>query len=164
MDSVNRTGPDDVRASEQPRDDRGDDRGDEPVPPPPPDDLPVEPAVAFGVEGYDPADPWNASLYVETANVLSVLPLTPKTLDGLLGTLMEVNHAQRSALGVTEESPEADDAEERPGAIQRMTRVARLATGSQPVNRLWNTSTRGRVIIIGFVVLFVLIGVILSTL
>lgn len=160
MDSVNRTGPDDVRASEQPRDGQGDESG----PPPPPDDLPVESAVAFGVEGYDPADPWNASLYVETQNVLTVLPLTPKTLDGLLGTLMEVNHAQRSALGVTDESPDADDAEERPGAIQRMTRVARLATGSQPVNRLWNTSTRGRVIIIGFVVLFVLIGVILSTL
>lgn len=161
MTSAGQTAPDDGGVPEQ----FADDRRDEAEAPPPPPDLPVEPAVAFGVEGYDPSDPWNASLYVETANVLTVLPLTPKTLDGLLGTLMEVNHAQRTALGVSDEPADPDSAEhERAGAIRRLTRAARVATGSQPVTRVWNTSTRGRVIIIGFVVLFVLIGVILSTL
>lgn len=162
MDSVNRTGSDDDVQTHAPDAVPTDSRRDDPEPPPPPADLPVEPAVAFGVEGYDPDDPWNASLYVESANLVTVLPLTPKTLEGLLGTLMEVNRAQRTALGVTDEA--SDDAAERPGAIARVTRVARLATGSQPVSRLWNASTRGRVIIIGCVVLFVLIGVILSTL
>lgn len=135
-------------------------------PPPPPPDLPVEHAVAFGVEGYDPDDPWNAALYVEADNVLTVLPLTPKTLEGLLGSLSEVDQAQRSALGATNErTTDVDDEEaDRPKAMQRVAHAARVMTGNQPVYRLWNTSTRGRVIIIGAAVLFVLIGVILSVL
>ncbi len=127
-------------------------------------DLPLEPAVAFGVEGYDPDDPWNAVLCVESENAVTVLPLTPRSLDYLVATLGEVRDTQRLALGVdpTGEAEPAPD--ERSGTLQQVARAARLATGSAPVARLWNTSTQGRLIIIGGAALFVALGIVASVL
>lgn len=131
------------------------------------DELPYVPAVAFGVEGYDPEDPWNAVLCVESDEAVTVLPLTPKTLEGLLGALGEVRAGQRVALRLSpDEEEETYDSEpppeERQGIFRRVASVARLATGSTSVSRAWNESLRGRLTIIAGAVLFVLLGVILS--
>ncbi len=127
--------------------------------------LRLEPATAFGVEGYDPADPWNAVLCVENETVATVLPLTPRSLDHLLAGLVAVRDAQRAALGG--EPPVLDDEAgatpvERPGALRQVGNAARLATGSASVARLWNDAGRGRMVIIGGAVLFVLIGFLAS--
>ncbi|SDR97471.1 hypothetical protein SAMN04489717_1210 [Actinopolymorpha singaporensis] len=131
-----------------------------------PADLRLEPATAFGVEGYDPADPWNAVLCVENETVATVLPLTPRSLDHLLAGLIAVRDAQRAALGA-EPAPVLDGEagaplDERPGALRQVGNAARLATGSASVARLWNDAGRGRMVIIGGAVLFVLIGFLAS--
>lgn len=125
-----------------------------------PDDLPVEEAIAYGIEGFDPDDPWNAVMCVESERAVTVLPLTPKNLDLLVGRLAEVREAQRAALGV----PSSEDAVpgDRPSALQHVAHAARVATGSAQVARLWHTSLRGRLIIIGGAVLFVLLGLVAS--
>jgi hypothetical protein len=134
------------------------------VPPDEPDaDLPWDEATAYGVEGFDPDDPWNAILCVESERSVTMLPLTPKSLEQLVGSLAEVRDAQRVALGM---SPSEDESElirgARPGALRQVAQAAQLATGSAPVSRLWQTSTRGRMIIIGGAVLFVALGIIAS--
>ena len=126
-------------------------------------DLPLEEATAYGIEGFDPDDPWNAVLCVESERAVTVLPLTPKSLGHLVDTLVEVDAAQRRALGVDpEDSPSGFG--ERPRAFSQVSQAARLATGSAPVARLWQTSTRGRIIIIGGAVLFVVFGIVASVL
>jgi hypothetical protein len=137
--------------------DQGDPSGDTAA------DLPWDEATAYGVEGYDPDDPWNAILCVESERSVTMLPLTPKSLEQLVGSLAEVRDAQRVALGM---SPSEDESElirgARPGALRQVAQAAQLATGSAPVSRLWQTSTRGRMIIIGGAVLFVALGIIAS--
>jgi hypothetical protein len=138
----------------------------------PQDSLPElawEPAMAYAIEGYDPDDPWNAVLCVEGRTTEVVLDLTPTHLDRLVAGLVEVRDAQRTALGVELDSDgdetEPDDGqteEEKRRTLGRVTQAARLATGSAPVSRLWNSGTRGRMIIIGGAGLFVLLGVILN--
>ena len=127
-----------------------------------PDDLPLDEATAYGIDGYDPDDPWNAVLCVESERAVTILPLTPKSLDQLVSTLGEVRDAQRFALGVHGDSDAG--LPERPGVFHQMADAARVATGSAPVARLWQTSTRGRVIIIGGAVLFVVLGIVASAL
>ncbi|MET9019445.1 hypothetical protein ABZV93_05650 [Actinopolymorpha sp. NPDC004070] len=132
--------------------------------------LRLEPATAFGVEGYDPADPWNAVLCVENETVATVLPLTPRSLDHLLAGLVAVRDAQRVALGAEPAPDLVGEAgatlDERPGerlsALRQVGNAARLATGSASVARLWNDAGRGRMVIIGGAVLFVLIGFLAS--
>jgi hypothetical protein len=131
--------------------------------------LRLEPATAFGVEGYDPADPWNAVLCVENDTVATVLPLTPRSLDHLLAGLVAVRDAQRAALGgeppvLDEEAGAGPDEHrgERPGALRQFGNAARLATGSASVARMWNDAGGGRWVIIGGAVLFVLIGFLAS--
>lgn len=126
------------------------------------DDLPLEDATAYGIEGYDPDDPWNAVFWIESERAATVLPLTPTSLDHLVGTLTEVRDAQRLALGVLPEDDGDVGIDERPGAFRQVTRAARLATGSAPVARLWQTSVRGRMIIIGGAVVFVVLGIVAS--
>lgn len=131
------------------------------------DDLPLEAATAYGIEGYDPDDPWNAVLCVENEHAVTVLPLTPKSLDHLVAALSEVRDAQRIALGVDpDDIPGPDEPSEteerRSGALRQMTHAARFATGSASVARLWNTSLKGRMVIIGGAVLFVLLGFLAS--
>jgi hypothetical protein len=132
-------------------------------------ELAWEPATAYAIEGYDPDDPWNAVLCVEGRTTEVVLDLTPTHLDRLVAGLAEVRDAQRAALGVELDSDgdetEPDDGrteEEKRRTLGRVTQAARLATGSAPVSRLWNSGTRGRMIIIGGAGLFVLLGVILK--
>ncbi|GAB3404954.1 hypothetical protein [Flindersiella endophytica] len=132
-------------------------------------ELAWEPATAYAIEGYDPDDPWNAVLCVEGRTTEVVLDLTPTHLDRLVAGLVEVRDAQRVALGVELDSDvdetEPDDGqteEEKRRTLGRVTQAARLATGSAPVSRLWNSGTRGRMIIIGGAGLFVLLGVILK--
>ncbi|REF36550.1 hypothetical protein [Thermasporomyces composti] len=124
------------------------------------DDLPIDEATAFGVEDFDPDDPWNAVLCVESERAVTVLPLTPKNLDLLVERLDEVREAQRTALGVP--SPEGTTRDDRPGALHQLAHAARLATGSAHVARVWHTSPQGRLVIIGGAVLFVLLGLIAS--
>lgn len=126
-------------------------------------DLPWDEATAYGVEGYDPDDPWNAVLCVESDRSVTMLPLTPKSLDQLVGSLVEVREAQRLALGMSTSEDEGELVRnERPGALRQVASAAQLATGSASVSRLWQTSTRGRMIIIGGAVLFVALGIIAS--
>jgi hypothetical protein len=128
-------------------------------------ELPLDEATAYGIEGFDPDDPWNAVLCVESDRAVTVLPLTPKSLGQLVGTLGEIHAAQRQALGVeTEDDPLVPEEQERPRAFGQVAQAARLATGSAPVARLWQTSTRGRIIIIGGAVLFVVLGIVASVL
>jgi hypothetical protein len=128
-----------------------------------PAELPLEEATAYGIEGFDPDDPWNAVLCVESERAVTVLPLTPKSLGQLVGTLGEIHAAQRQALGVETED-ELPGPEARPRAFGQVAQAARLATGSAPIARLWQTSTRGRIIIIGGAVLFVVLGIVASVL
>ena len=142
-----------------------------------------EQAVAFGIEGFDPADPWNAALCVEGEGTGTVLPLTPRHLDYLTAQLEEVRHAQRAALGVPEaaegrddgatveprteegdhdESDERDDPDDRTSLSRRLAHVARIATGSQHVAALWNGSPGGRLGIIAVTLVFVGLGIVLS--
>lgn len=122
-------------------------------------ELPWEPASAYSIEGYDQDDPWNAVLCVEGQSTEIVLELTPTHLDRLVAGLSDVRDAQRRALGAGADEP--DPGEEHHG-LGRVTAAARVATGSAPVAQLWNSGTNGRLIIIGGVVLFVLLGAILS--
>jgi hypothetical protein len=133
------------------------------VPPDEPDaDLPWDEATAYGVEGFDPDDPWNAILCVESDRSVTMLPLTPKSLDHLVGSLGEVREAQRLALGIAGSEDDGDMVRDaRPGAFRQVAHAAQLATGSAPVSRLWQTA-RGRLIIIGGAGLFVALGIIAS--
>jgi hypothetical protein len=126
------------------------------------DTLPLEAATAYGVEGYDPDDPWNAVLCIESERAVTVLPLTPKSLGDLVSSLAEVQDAQRFALGVGEIDGGAGQRADRAGAFRNVAAAARFATGSAPVARLWQASTQGRLVIIGAVVLFVVIGIVAS--
>ena len=134
------------------------------------DHLPLEEATAYGVEGYDPDDPWNAVLCVESERAVTVLPLTPKSLGELVSSLAEVQDAQRFALGAdglggVEGVGSVEGVEGRRGerrAFRNVADAARFATGSAPVARLWQTSMRGRLIIIAGAVLFVVIGIVAS--
>jgi hypothetical protein len=87
--------------------------------------------------------------------------LTPRSIDQLLSSLEEVRDAQRHALGLEPEA-ESEPASRRPGALHQMAHAARVATGSAPVARLWQTSLRGRMVIIGGAVLFVALGILAS--
>lgn len=134
-----------------------------------PAELPWEPATAYSIEGYDQDDPWNAVLCVEGRTTEVVLELTPTHLDRLVSGLVEVRDAQRAALGAEPErgvdeteTGDGQTAEEKGRTLGRVTQAARLATGSAPVSRLWNSGTNGRMVIIGGAVLFVLLGVILK--
>src|SRR5690606_3702925 len=131
-------------------------------------ELPMDAATAVSVEGYEQDDPWNSALCVEATTAVTVLPLTPKTPGGLLEMLSEVDHAQRAALGI---GPRAEDVGDGDEALpddetgsrgQRFASAARVVTGSMPVARLWNASTRGRVIIIVGACLFVVLGVLFA--
>lgn len=135
------------------------------------EEPPWEQARAFGVDGFDPDDPWNAALCIEGDTVTTVLPLTPKHLDYLVVQLDDVRRAQRAALGVPDELPaEAQEGDRtgspatarHPRALRRVAHAARLATGSEPVARVWRESARGRLTIILGVLVFVGLGVILS--
>ncbi|MEQ7126926.1 hypothetical protein ABN034_20620 [Actinopolymorpha sp. B11F2] len=126
-------------------------------------DLPWDEATAYGVEGFDPDDPWNAVLCVESDRSVTLLPLTPRSLDHLVGSLGEVREAQRLALGMSASGDEGDVVQQaRHGAFRQVAHAAQLATGSAPVSQLWQTSTRGRLIIIGGAGLFVALGIIAS--
>lgn len=129
-------------------------------------ELELEQAVAFGVDGYDPEDPWNAVLYLEGETTVTLLPLTPTHLDALIPQLDEVRDGQRAALGVPagEADPRLEPEVERPRPLHRMAHAARLATGSEPVARLWRDSIRGKVTLIAAVVLFILAGALLGLL
>src|SRR5690606_4636691 len=132
-----------------------------------------EPATAYAIEGFEPDDPWNAVLCLEGRTTEVVLELTPTHLDRLVSGLSEVRQAQRAALGVAEERPGAEGPEgrldeegmavaERPAALGRVAPAGRLAAGSAPVARLCTSGSRGRLIVIGGALTFVLLGVILS--
>lgn len=130
-------------------------------------ELPLEPVTAFGVEGYDPEDPWNAALCVETETGASLLALTPKTLDALIGALGEVDDAQRRALGIPPSQPQDASEEESPGEAHSFDGVvhrARVLTGSAQLGRLWGESPRGPLVVIGGAILFVVLGILFSVL
>lgn len=127
------------------------------------DELLYEQAVAFGVEGYDADDPWNAVLCLEGSTTATVLPLTPTHLDYLVQHLGEVRDAQRIALGASAEQVD-DSVDEKPRALQRVAHMARMATGSEGVSRAWAGSVRGRITIIAVTLILVSLGVILSVL
>lgn len=134
-----------------------------------------EAATAYSIEGFEPDDPWNAVLCMEGRTTEVVLELTPTHLDRLVNGLAEVRHAQRAALGASDTRPEHEaDGDEPPpdetgtaatdraSTLERVAHAARVATGSAPVARLWNSGNRGRLIVIGGALTFVLLGVILS--
>lgn len=127
-------------------------------------ELELEQAVAFGVDGFDPEDPWNALLYLEGDATVTVLPLTPTQLDHLVPQLQEVRDSQRAALGLPSDGATSEVVEDRLGAVRRVAHAARVATGSEPVARLWRESLRGKVTLIAAVLVFILAGALLGLL
>lgn len=127
-------------------------------------ELELEQAVAYGVDGFDPDDPWNAVLYLEGETTVTVLPLTPTQLDHLVPQLLEVRNGQRAALGLPADGVVAEEPEDRPAGLRRVAHAARVATGSEPVARLWRESVRGKVTLIVAVAAFILAGLLLGVL
>jgi hypothetical protein len=129
-----------------------------------PAELPIEDARAYGVDGFDPDDPWNAVLWLESDRAITALPLTPRSLDQIVASLTEVRDAQRLALGMGAADTGDDGRSRSRGMLGGLSHAARVATGSAPVSRLWQSSSRGRWVIIGGAIGFVVLGVIASLL
>ncbi|HSX96848.1 MAG TPA: hypothetical protein VLG91_05585 [Streptomyces sp.] len=144
-----------------------------PVPAPAAVPMPqVFPADRAWVDGYEPGNPWQARLCVETPYGTFAYPLTPNTIPELLEQMVLVAQEQQGLpVGFdTEPDPEAEpgtapanveDDQEQPGNLHG-GRAARL-TGWALVHDLWEREDpTARIVMGAIVVVLLLLGIVLS--
>jgi hypothetical protein len=132
----------------------------------------VFPADRAWVDGYEPGNPWQARLCVETPYGTFAYPLTPNTIPELLEQMVLVAQEQQGLpVGFdTEPDPEAEpgtapanveDDQEQPGNLHG-GRAARL-TGWALVHDLWEREDpTARIVMGAIVVVLLLLGIVLS--
>ncbi|MFF1543692.1 hypothetical protein [Streptomyces sp. NPDC058291] len=127
-------------------------------------------AEAAWVDGYEPGDPWQARLCVQTPYGTFVYPLTPNTIPELLEQMVLVAQEQQGLPVGFEETAEPEPVEsggeegDQPGAAPGLHdgRAARL-TGWAVVHDLWEREDPTARIVMGAIVAaLLLLGVFLT--
>ncbi|MEV5873606.1 hypothetical protein AB0L75_05090 [Streptomyces sp. NPDC052101] len=122
------------------------------------------------IDGYEPGDPWQARLCLETPYGIAAYPLTPNTIPDLLEPMVLVAQEQQGLpVGLdTEPEPEETRAEEQDGdedsvaARLQSGRAARL-TGWAVVHDLWEREDpTARIVMGAIVVALLLLGIFLT--
>ncbi|MGW2489399.1 hypothetical protein ACWCV9_19595 [Streptomyces sp. NPDC001606] len=128
------------------------------------------PASRAWVDGYEPGDPWQARLCLETPYGTVAYPLTPNTIPDLLEPLVLVAQEQQGLpVGLDAEpelAPAASQAvdEDDEGLTTRIQsgRAARL-TGWAVVHDLWEREDpTARIVMGAIVVVLLLLGIVLT--
>ncbi|MFD9394384.1 hypothetical protein ACFWBB_27720 [Streptomyces sp. NPDC060000] len=122
------------------------------------------------VDGYEPGNPWQARLCVETPYGTFAYPLTPNTIPELLEQMVLVAQEQQGLpVGIDDDSQpspsdDEDDGGEQPhlGARLQGGRAARM-TGWAVVHDLWEREDPTARIVMGAVVVgLLLLGIFLT--
>ncbi|MER6788418.1 hypothetical protein ABT330_28050 [Streptomyces sp. NPDC000658] len=122
------------------------------------------------VDGYEPGNPWQASLCVETPYGTFAYPLTPNTMPELLEQMVLVAQEQQGLPVGFDEEPEAprtdDEAveEDEQSLTARLQggRAARLS-GWSVVHELWEREDpTARIVMGAIVVVLLLLGIFLT--
>ncbi|WP_406007708.1 hypothetical protein OG440_17245 [Streptomyces sp. NBC_00637] len=122
------------------------------------------------IDGYEPGNPWQANLCVETPYGIFAYPLTPNTIPELLEQMVLVAQEQQGLPVGIDEDPEplpADgegDGEEQQPLAARLQggRAARL-TGWAVVHDLWEREDpTARIVMGAVVVVLLLLGIVLT--
>ncbi|SOD75711.1 hypothetical protein SAMN06272781_3524 [Streptomyces sp. 1222.2] len=123
------------------------------------------------VDGYEPGNPWQARLCMETPYGTFVHPLTPNTIPDLLEPLVLVAQEQQGMPvgfgpdedpGPEDEDVDGEDDEQRWSRRVQSGRAARLS-GWSAVHNLWQREDpTARIVMGGIVVLVLLIGILVS--
>ncbi|MER6960875.1 MULTISPECIES: hypothetical protein [unclassified Streptomyces] len=121
------------------------------------------------VDGYEPGNPWQARLCVETPYGTFAYPLTPNTIPELLEQMVLVAQEQQGLpVGIDDDEPSTsdgdDDSEEQQpvGARLQSGRAARM-TGWAVVHDLWEREDpTARIVMGAIVVLLLLLGIVLT--
>jgi hypothetical protein len=130
----------------------------------------IFPADRVWVEGYEPGDPWQARLCVETPYGIFSHPLTPNTIPDLLEPLVLVAQEQQGIAGGLDaavEAPQpgdedADEDQEGQPAHPPGSRAARM-TGWTLVHDLWERDDPTARIVMGAIVVgLLLLGIVLT--
>ncbi|WP_327254238.1 hypothetical protein [Streptomyces sp. NBC_01244] len=130
---------------------------------------PVIDAQEAWIDGYEPGNPWQSKLCLQTPYGTVSYPLTPHTMPELLEGLVMVAQAQQGTAGIPD--PDEDDAADGPdgdrqdpahGTTIHDGRAARM-TGWTVVHELWEREDPKVRFIMGAVVVGLLIlGIVLS--
>ncbi|MGW2016436.1 hypothetical protein [Streptomyces sp. NPDC001927] len=119
------------------------------------------------IDGYEPGNPWQSRLVLQTEFGTVAYPLTPHTMPELLEGLVVVAQEQQGITGdLTADAPDADD-EDRTASPAGPTslhdgRAARL-TGWAAVHDLWESENpKARYIMGGIVVALLLLGIVFA--
>ncbi|GAQ64187.1 hypothetical protein [Streptomyces scabiei] len=123
------------------------------------------------VDGYEPGNPWQARLCMETPYGTFVHPLTPNTIPDLLEPLVLVAQEQQGMPvgfgpdedpGPEDEDVDVEDDEQHWSRRVQSGRAARLS-GWSAVHNLWQREDpTARIVMGGIVVLVLLIGILVS--
>ncbi|WP_254408459.1 hypothetical protein [Streptomyces sp. AC495_CC817] len=123
------------------------------------------------VDGYEPGNPWQARLCMETPYGTFVHPLTPNTIPDLLEPLVLVAQEQQGmpvgfepeeALGPDDEAADGAVDEQRWSQRVQSGRAARMS-GWSAVHALWQREDpTARIVMGAIVVVVLLIGILVS--
>ncbi|MET8164066.1 hypothetical protein ABZT34_07350 [Streptomyces sp. NPDC005329] len=122
------------------------------------------------VDGYEPGNPWQASLCVETPYGTFAYPLTPNTIPELLQQMVLVAQEQQGMPVGFDEDPELSSPDEEVVESEQQAsvsdlhsgRAARL-TGWAVVHDLWEREDpTARIVMGAVVVVLLLLGIVLT--
>ncbi|MDQ0582392.1 hypothetical protein [Streptomyces rishiriensis] len=144
-----------------------------PVPAPVPAAVPAPQVFQAGhawIDGYEPGNPWQASLCVETPYGTFAYPLTPNTIPELLEQMVLVAQEQQGMPVGFDEDPEpssadeevVDEGQQASASDIHSGRAARL-TGWAVVHDLWEREDpTARIVMGAVVVVLLLLGIVLT--
>ncbi|WP_333738602.1 hypothetical protein [Streptomyces sp. IBSBF 2806] len=122
------------------------------------------------IDGYEPGNPWQASLCVETPYGTFAYPLTPNTIPELLEQMVLVAQEQQGLPVGLDEAPQAslpgdesgDEEQQSAGTRLQGGRAARM-TGWAVVHDLWEREDpTARIVMGAIVVVLLLLGIVLT--
>ncbi|MEW2044968.1 hypothetical protein [Streptomyces sp. NPDC005476] len=122
------------------------------------------------IDGYEPGNPWQASLCVETPYGTFAYPLTPNTIPELLEQMVLVAQEQQGMPVGFDEDPElsspdeevVEEEQQASGSDIHSGRAARL-TGWAVVHDLWEREDpTARIVMGAVVVVLLLLGIVLT--
>ncbi|MGW7098402.1 hypothetical protein [Streptomyces sp. NPDC054838] len=114
------------------------------------------------IDGYEPGNPWQSKLCLQTPHGTVAFPLTPHTMPELLEGLVMVAQAQQGTIGVPAPEDDAPSDDPDPAPSLHNGRAARV-TGWAVVHDLWEQGDPKVRFIMGAVVTGLLVlGIILS--
>ncbi|MGV4986302.1 hypothetical protein ACWC0C_35200 [Streptomyces sp. NPDC001709] len=121
------------------------------------------------IDGYEPGDPWQSRLCLETPYGIVAYPLTPNTIPGLLEPMVLVAQEQQGlpvgldAEPEPEERAEQQDEEEQALAARLQSGRAARLTGWAVVHDLWEREDPTARIVMGAIVVgLLLLGIVLT--